>query len=401
MLKGKKVALFVTGGIAVYKAVELLRVLIKNGAEVKVAMTESACRFVTPLTFQILSKNKVYTDLFEESDYEEVSHIHLSDWSDIRLVAPATANIMAKLAHGLADDFVSASLLAGTSPLILIPAMNSHMWENEATCSNRKILEKRGIFIMEPEEGFLAEGYEGKGRFPSIENIEAALVDFLETSRKFGKLHGKKVLVTAGGTKERLDPVRFLTNESSGKMGHAIAEAAYQEGGEIFLITASSLPVPAGVKAIRVQSAQEMEKAVFSLYKKSEIVIMAAAVSDYRPIEPSEQKIKKNESLLTLKFEKTPDILKHLGEEKEGQYLVGFAAETEKLEEYAKKKLKEKNLDLIAANDVSKKESGFNVDFNELMLITKEGSSTFIPLTEKKDAAKKMIDFIAQQLIEE
>src|SRR5699024_2916615 len=311
-------------------------------------------------TFQILSKNKVYTDLFEETGEKDVSHIHMADWADISVVARATANIMAKMAVGLADDFVSTSLMASSSPIVVVPAMNTNMWHNEATQTNKETLEKRGIHVVEPDKGFLAEGYEGDGRFPVNERILEEVAFFLGNYQKSGYLQNQRVLITAGGTKERLDPVRYITNDSSGKMGHSLAKAARNEGAEVTLITASHLPAPSTVKAVHVESAEEMEEAVLSQFFSTDIVIMAAAVSDYRPKLSSNQKIKKKTETMQLELIKTPDILKELGTRKANQLLIGFAAETQNVKEYALKKLQDKNLNIIVANDVSKSDAGFN-----------------------------------------
>lgn len=400
-LENKKIALYVTGGIAIYKVCDLVREFIKNGAEVKVAMTESACRFVSPLTFQILSKNKVYTDLFEEEDYTEVSHIHLADWADLTIVAPATANIIAKTVNGIADDFVSTSLLASSSPTVFVPAMNTNMWNNAATKRNIETLKSQGIHIVPPAKGFLAEGYEGEGRYPEKEVILKEITGFLNRETYDGVLKDKQILITAGGTKEPLDPVRFLTNKSSGKMGHALAEAAKNEGAKVILVTASELTPPAGINVIKVESADEMKEAVFAEFPQTDIVLMAAAVSDYKPIQAAANKIKKNDNVFSLELTKTTDILKELGKQKTTQYLLGFAAETTDIKNYAKKKISEKNLDAIVANDVSQPDSGFNVDVNEVTLFTKNGQEHHVPKADKRSVAKEIIHFVSFDLDEQ
>ncbi|GEK91710.1 bifunctional phosphopantothenoylcysteine decarboxylase/phosphopantothenate--cysteine ligase CoaBC [Alkalibacterium kapii] len=396
MLEGKKVSLYVTGGIAVYKVVDLMRTLIKAGAEVRVAMTESATQFVSPLTFQILSKNEVYINTFAEEKPEQVNHIYLADWADIAIVAPLTANTLAKLANGIADNFVSSALLATTSPIFTIPAMNENMLENKATQANIETLRHRDIYVMDTDEGFLAEGYSGKGRFPDQRRILDELRTFMRDKADYLPLKNKAVLVTAGGTKERIDPVRFISNDSSGKMGHALADAAFINGADVTLITSSSLPVSGNIKVIRVESADEMHEAVSSRFESSEVLIMAAAVSDYSPETISTKKMKKQDHM-TLTFKKNKDILKEMGRRKKSsQCLVGFAAETDNIYEYAEKKLLEKNADLIVANDIGKKDRGFNVDQNEVIFFSNQHEPQIIPLKAKKEVAQDIIDWIVE-----
>lgn len=398
MLKGKKIAFFVTGGIAVYKAVDLMRELIKKGAEVQVAMTPSATQFVSPLTFQILSKHKVHIDTFDEDQPEVVNHIHLADWADASLVAPLTANTLAKLAHGLADNFVTSTLLATTSPVFTVPAMNGNMYDNEATQLNSRLLRGRGIYVMEPDTGFLAEGYSGKGRFPEKERIVEEFEYFLRKQDSTLPLTGKKVLVTAGGTKERIDPVRYLTNNSSGKMGHAVAEAAWQLGADVTLVTASSLTTRSQIKRIPVESTLDMHDAVDHYFNETDVLVMSAAVSDYTPETTSDQKMKKQENL-TLSLKKNPDILKEMGLKKRAnQYLVGFAAETEKLEQYAQQKLLDKQADMIVANDVGKKDRGFDSDDNEVIFFTHDHDPHVIQLKKKESIAFDIMHWVANQL---
>jgi len=398
MLKGKKIAFFVTGGIAVYKAVDLMRELIKKGAEVKVAMTPSAAQFVSPLTFQVLSKHKVHIDTFDEETPEVVNHIHLADWADASMVAPLTANTLAKLAHGLADNFVTSALLATTSPIFTVPAMNGNMYDNEATQLNSQLLRGRGIYVMEPDTGFLAEGYSGKGRFPEKERIVEEFEYFLRKQNTTLPLTGKKVLVTAGGTKERIDPVRYLTNNSSGKMGHAVAEAAWQLGADVTLVTASSLSTRSQIKRVSVESALEMHSAVDRYFNETDVLVMSAAVSDYTPESTSDQKMKKQDQL-TLSLKKNPDILKEMGSKKRAnQYLVGFAAETEKLEEYAQQKLLDKQADMIVANDVGKKDRGFDSDDNEVIFFTHDHEPKVIQLKKKESIAMDIMHWVADHL---
>ncbi|MDT1957435.1 bifunctional phosphopantothenoylcysteine decarboxylase/phosphopantothenate--cysteine ligase CoaBC [Carnobacterium divergens] len=393
MLKNKKIAVYVTGGIAVYKVCDLVRKFIKAGADVKVAMTASATEFVTPLTFQVLSKNDVYLDTFDEKVSSEVGHIHLADWCDLAVVAPATANIIAKMANGIADDFVSTALLATTAPIFIAPAMNQHMFENPATVRNLTTLQVDGRMIIEPNTGFLAEGYVGKGRLPEPDEILAFIEAGLLEQQIDLPLSTKKVIITAGGTKERIDPVRFITNDSSGKMGYSLAKSASLLGADVTLIsTTSNLPLPVNVTRVIVESSQEMEQAVLERFATSDIVIMAAAVSDYRPIQEAKEKIKKTESLLTLELEKTTDILATLGKMKDHQLLIGFAAETTNLAEYAKGKLAKKKADMIVANDVSKSDTGFNSDTNEVTIFTNDQEPIHVSVRSK--------DLIADEILQ-
>lgn len=398
MLKGKKIGLYVTGGIAVYKVVDLMRELIKQGAEVKVSMTESAAEFVSPLTFQVLSKNRVYIDTFMEDDPNVVNHIHFADWADYSLIAPLTANTLAKLAHGLADNFLTSALLASTNPVFAVPAMNSNMYANPVTKQNRQVLRERNVYLMEPDTGFLAEGYSGKGRFPEKTRIIEEFEIFIREHTEDLPLKAKKVLVTAGGTKERIDPVRYITNDSSGKMGHSLAEAAWNMGADVVLVTASELPVASKFKKVPVESAKEMYDAVSTHFETADVLVMSAAVSDYTPTTVAENKMKKQDNM-TLEFEKNPDILKEMGKrKKEGQCLVGFAAETERLEEYAQKKLKEKKVDMIVANDVGKKDRGFNSDENEVVFFSNESDPVTIKLKKKTEVANDIMSWIVEFL---
>lgn len=397
MFNQMKIAFYVTGGIASYKSVSLMRELIKAGAEVKVAMTPSATRFVSPLTFQVLSKETVHVDTFSENDPKFVQHIHFADWADFSIVAPATANTLAKLANGIADNFVTSALLAITTPVFIVPAMNEHMYEHPATQTNIQILKDRGVYIMEPATGFLAEGYSGKGRFPDsaaiLDEIEGLIINQSDSL----PLQGKKILVTAGGTKERIDPVRYISNDSSGKMGHAIAEAAMKKGAEVILITASELAVHSQIKQIKVESAQEMYEAVDANFENSNVLIMAAAVSDYTPVKQENHKMKKKDEL-SIELKKTKDILKEMGQKKTHQLLVGFAAETDNIEEYALKKLKDKNVDFIIANDVSRRDRGFNSNENEVIIYSKQDDPVLISLSDKSRIAERIIELVIEQL---
>ena len=402
MLDQKKVAVYVTGGIAAYKALLFVRLLIKEGAQVKVAMTQSACQFVSPLTFQVLTKEKVMVDTFDENDPSVVQHIHFADWTELAIVIPATANTIAKMANGIADNFVTSALLATTAPKVLVPAMNEHMWENPATLRNCVQLQKDGVIMIEPSEGFLAEGYSGKGRLPEPEEVLQQIKELNLFDQEEQPLLGKKVLITAGGTKERIDPVRYISNDSSGKMGYALADDAIKKGAEVVLISATTtLPVPNGVKIEYVESAREMQEKVLNHFSSVDIAIMVAAVSDYRVKEPATQKMKKtdDEDEITLTLVKNPDILKQLGSlKKEGQTVIGFAAETHQVIEFAKQKLVKKNADFIIANDVSDQSIGFGSDMHQVTILSKTGKEILLPKVSKQLLAKEIWNHLVPNL---
>ena len=403
MWKGKNVTVFVTGGIAAFKAATLVRLFVKEGAKVSVAMTKSACEFITPLTFQVLTKNKVYLDTFDEDEANKVQHIHLADQTDVAIVVPATANTIAKMANGIADNFVTSTLLATTAPIYVVPAMNEHMWENPATVRNVKQLVEDGKSVIEPATGFLAEGYNGKGRLPEPEEIFEQ-VTFFESRREYkSPLEGKTILITAGGTKERIDPVRYISNDSSGKMGYALAKAASILGAKVQLVsTTKQLKVPYGVQVTYVESALEMHDAVTQLFPKTDIAVMVAAVSDYYVANRSNQKIKKqqNESGLMLELLENPDIFKKLGHSKrEGQVVIGFAAETTNVLEYAKAKLEKKKADAIIANDVSNSRIGFNSDHHQVTLLTKDGHIVNLPENSKEELALNIWESLLEEKI--
>ncbi len=402
MLNQKKVAVYVTGGIAAYKALLFVRLLIKEGAQVKVAMTQSACQFVSPLTFQVLTKEKVMVDTFDENDPSVVQHIHFADWTELAIVIPATANTIAKMANGIADNFVTSALLATTAPKVLVPAMNEHMWENPATLRNCVQLQKDGVIMIEPSEGFLAEGYSGKGRLPEPEEVLQQIKELNLFDQEEQPLLGKKVLITAGGTKERIDPVRYISNDSSGKMGYALADDAIKKGAEVVLISATTtLPVPNGVKIKYVESAREMQEKVLNHFSSVDIAIMVAAVSDYRVKEPATQKMKKtdDEDEITLTLVKNPDILKQLGSlKKEGQTVIGFAAETHQVIEFAKQKLVKKNADFIIANDVSDQSIGFGADMHQVTILSKTGEEILLPKVSKQLLAKEIWNHLVPNL---
>ncbi|WP_163579769.1 bifunctional phosphopantothenoylcysteine decarboxylase/phosphopantothenate--cysteine ligase CoaBC [Gracilibacillus saliphilus] len=396
MLNGKKVVLGVSGGIAVYKAVALTSKLTQAGADVRVMMTEHATEFVTPLTFQAISRNPVYTDTFDEKDPAKIAHIDLADWADFVLLAPATANILGKIANGIADDMLTTTLLATQAPVYVAPAMNVHMYQHPAVIQNLHTLENWGYRFIEPGDGYLACGYIGKGRLEEPENI----VELLEMdTNRTNNWMGKKVLITAGPTREALDPVRFFTNYSSGKMGYALAQAAMENGAEVILITGpTTLTPPVNVTTIEVTSADEMFEQVKRHYENMDIIIKAAAVADYRPALRNKHKMKKQEGPLTLEMERTMDILHYLGQHKTKQFIVGFAAETQDIERYGRKKLEKKNLDAIVLNDISRKDIGFVSDRNEVLFMTRDGKEQAIEQDSKKNIAKQIIQLIDSEL---
>ena len=391
MIAGKKIVLGVTGGIAAYKAAELVRELVRAKALVYVIMTRSAQEFVTPLTFQTLSGNPVSTDLFSLIEESEIGHISLADRADILVIAPATANMIGKIANGIADDMLSTVVFAARAPVLLAPAMNVHMWENAICRENIEKLRARGFHFVDPEVGELACGYEGKGRLAEIPAITEEIRSLL-TPKDFSD---DTVIVTAGPTEEDLDPVRFLSNHSSGKMGYALARAASRRGAEVILVSGpTSLPPPAKVKLVRVRSAVEMREAVFHHLEKASVLLMAAAVSDYRPKQAATQKIKKASIPPVLELERNPDILLEAGKSKGNRIFVGFAAETQNLLKNAKEKLAKKNLDLIVANDVSLPGAGFRVDTNIVKIIGRSGKVEKLPLMSKEDLADRILERI-------
>ena len=390
-LTGRKIVLGVTGGIAAYKSAEIVSRLRHLGADVHVIMTRNATEFVTPLTFQTLSANQVVTDTFEAPEYWNVEHVALAKLAEVFVIAPATANIMAKIANGIADDMLSTTVLATKAPILVAPAMNTGMWTAEVTKQNVKVLKERGVRMIGPDSGILACGDEGAGRMSEPEAIVEEICRILTRKQDF---EGKKVLVTAGATRERLDPVRFITNDSSGKMGFAIAEAALDRGAEVTVIRGSvTAETPAGIRVIPVESARDLYDAMMKEAPGQDVIIQAAAVSDYRPAEQKDRKIKKTGSKnLTIELTENPDVAKAVGEiKKPGQTLVGFAAETDNLQKNAQSKLKKKNLDMIVANDVMKPGAGFNVDTNIAALITTDGIDEQ-PLQTKRQLAEKILD---------
>ena len=394
-LTGREIVLGVTGGIAAYKSAEIVSRLRHLGAHVHVIMTRNATEFVSPLTFQTLSANQVVTDTFQAPEYWNVEHVALAKLAEVFVVAPATANIIAKMAAGIADDMLSTTLLATKAPILIAPAMNTGMWTADATVRNVQILKERGVLLTGPDSGMLACGDEGTGRMSEPETIVAEICRLLQPRRDMG---GLKVLVTAGGTRERLDPVRFITNDSSGKMGFALAEAARDRGAEVTVVYGSvSVPVPSGVKTISIESAMELYGVMMREVPGQDVVIQAAAVCDYRFGESKTTKIKKEDGkALTLTMTENPDIAAEIGKiKKKNQTLVGFAAETDHVSQHAQSKLKKKNLDMIVANDVTAEGAGFNVDTNIATLITKDGS-TELPLQTKREMADVILDRILE-----
>jgi phosphopantothenoylcysteine decarboxylase/phosphopantothenate--cysteine ligase len=379
----------VTGGIACYKAVELVRLLVKGGFKVRVIMTRGALEFVTPLTFQTLSGHPVATETFDLTQESQIGHINLADSADIFIIAPATANVIGKIAAGIADDLLTTVLMATQAPVLIAPAMNIHMYENPILQENLRKLRRIGYHILEPAEGYLACGYEGKGRLPDPEKIVGEVEHLLQTK----DLSGEKFLITAGPNREPLDPVRYISNRSSGKMGYALARAAVRRGAEVALVSGpTGLDSPAGTRLISVTTAAEMRAAVLKEYVHCTAVIMAAAVSDYHPATVAEKKIKRGKGAVELRLEPNPDILKELGENKNGKWLVGFAAETEELTANARKKLREKNLDMVVANNIAETGSGFDGDTNSATIVDRTGATRSLPLMSKDELADRIYD---------
>ncbi|MCM3539332.1 bifunctional phosphopantothenoylcysteine decarboxylase/phosphopantothenate--cysteine ligase CoaBC [Priestia endophytica] len=399
-MEGKRIVLGVSGGIAAYKAAALTSKLIQSGAEVRVIMTESATKFITPLTFQALSRNHVYTDTFLEEDPTVISHIDVADWADLIIVAPATANTIGKLANGLGDDMLTTTLLATTAPVWIAPAMNVHMYDNKAVQRNIMTLYNDGYRFIEPSSGYLACGYIGRGRLEEPEKI-VELVKEHFTPKKEQLLVGEKIVITAGPTRENVDPVRFFSNRSTGKMGYALAQAAKDLGADVTLISGpTNLTPPTGVTFVEVESAANMLDAVMNVFNDASVVIKSAAVADYHPKVTFGQKMKKKDGDLAIEMERTTDILKTLGQKKDGQLLVGFAAETEHVEEYAMKKLQTKNADLIVANNISTEGAGFGGDTNIVTLFYKDGHHQDLPLLSKKDVSERIMNEVVNLLKE-
>jgi phosphopantothenoylcysteine decarboxylase/phosphopantothenate--cysteine ligase len=397
----KKVALGISGGIAAYKAVEVLRGLQKAGCTVRVGMTKRACEFIQPLTFRALSGSHVIVDDYAPDNPDPIAHITFSQTVDLFLIAPATANIMGKLANGIADDFLTSTYLASTSPVLIAPAMNTSMWHHPATQRNLRQLRSDGVHVIEPDDGEMACGTIGPGRLSEPERIVAAALEILQSSEKESArdLAGEHVLITVGATREAIDPVRFLSNNSSGRMGFAIAEAAKRRGARVTMVAGATSTVPPNdAVLVRVNSAAEMHAAVMSELSDASVFIGAAAVADYRPVERSSQKIKKTQSSLSLELERTPDILREVANVKqEGLLVIGFAAETENTLAYAREKLTAKNLDAIVANDITQNGVGFDTVTNEVTIISRDRKAPIhVPLMAKTNVANVILDEVVR-----
>ena len=389
------ILLIVSGGIAAYKSIDLCSSLVKQGNNVKVILTKNAEKFVAQLPFQTLTKNRVYTSTFEEIDENEIQHIDLTKWAEKIIVAPATANLISKFSNGIADDLATSLMLAvrDTSSVYIVPAMNTFMYRNPIIQDNMNRLIKLGFNFVEPDSGLLACGDVGEGKFPSIEKIESFVFQKVEQDLK-----GKKVLVTAGPTKEFIDPFRCLTNPSTGKMGISIANECARRGAEVILVTSvDNDSISNNVKKVKITSTNDMFEAVKNNFKDCDFIIKAAAVSDYTPVQVFDKKVKKQDGNLTIEFRRTQDILKYVGDNKhEGQKVIGFAAETNNLIEYAKEKIVKKNLDYIVANDISKKDIGFGSDDNEVYIIDKHDNIKKIDKSNKNNISKAIVDEISK-----
>jgi phosphopantothenoylcysteine decarboxylase/phosphopantothenate--cysteine ligase len=395
-----KIALGVTGGVAAYKAAELVRRLQQEKLDVQVVMTRAAQEFVTPLTFAALTGQKVITDLFSAAGAapanveSAIEHIAVAQRIDLLLVAPATADILGKFAHGIAEDFLSTLYLATKAPVVVAPAMNVNMWDHAATQENLKVLRARGLHVVDPDEGYLACGMTGAGRLAATEAIAKKVCEVLGLRHDFA---GQTVLVSAGPTCEDIDPVRFLTNRSSGKMGYALAEAAHRRGAHVVLVSGpTELKIPEGVDWVPVRATEQMRRTVLERAYGANVAIMAAAVSDYRPTAAQDTKIKRGEGRFTLELEPTPDILAELGREKGNKVLVGFAAETDRVAENARGKLSRKGADMIVANDVTQEGAGFDTDTNIVTLYMRDGHEIPLPKMSKLDVANRILDQVLE-----
>ena len=402
--RGRRVGLAVSGGIAAYKAIEVLRGLQKQGCEVRVAMTRHACEFVQPLTFRALSGSYVVVDDYSADNPDPIAHITFSQTIDLFLIAPATANILAKMANGIADDFVTSTYLASTAPVLVAPAMNTVMWEHPATQNNLKKLRAAGVQIVDPDKGEMACGTFGPGRLSEPERIVRAALEILRTNAAKGSaeqkdLAAERILITAGATREPIDPVRFISNRSSGRMGFALAEAARTRGADVTVVTGQvSVPAPPGIRLVSVETAAEMMQAVQTEAHNSTVFIASAAVSDYRVKQISKNKIKKSAAELTLNLERTEDTLQYVAQHRrDGQLIVGFAAETNDVINHAREKLKTKNLDAIVANDVSRAGAGFESETNEVtILLRNQPEAVYLPQLSKLEAAHRILDEIVK-----
>lgn len=393
ILKGKRIAVGISGGIAAYKSAELVSRLVKQGAEVHVIMTEHATKFVAPLTFRVLTGNPVRVDLFSEPQEREIAHVSVPSAADLFVISPATANIIGKLAHGIADDWLTTAALVVKCPVLIAPAMNNNMYTNPVVVGNMDRLRTLGYEIIEPEIGRLACGTEAVGRLADVDVILSRIIALLTGAEK--DFSRKNFLITAGPTREPIDPVRYVSNYSSGKMGYALAEAAAARGANVVVVSGpAEIPPPADVEVVSVQTAKEMLSAVTSRLRDADVIICAAAVADFAPAEQSEKKLKKTGSGLTLQLDKTPDILESVGKEKGERLLIGFAAETENLLQNAKEKLRAKNADLIVANEISPGNDVFGSDTNQVTLIYANGQSESWPRMSKREVANRVLDII-------
>lgn len=399
VFQNKNIILGITGGIASYKAVDLASKLARKGTTVKVIMTRNATRFVNPITFQSITGQPVLVDLFDDTGNDRIPHVSINEGSDLFVVAPATANILAKAAHGIADDALSTSLLATGSTIVMVPSMNNRMWFNEATQQNLETLKSRGVHIIEPDVGRLACGEQSAaGRFPDTERITNYLTNLLVKEKD---LKGRVVLVTAGGTHEPVDAVRFVGNRSSGKMGYAVAGAAQMRGARVILVSGpTSLKPPYGVELINIETAGQMHDAIMGRLDQLDIIVMAAAVADFKPSKQSDGKIKKKSMPTSIEIELNPDILSAVSEKKGRTIVIGFAAESENIIENATEKLKKKDLDLIVANDIGRSDAGFGSDFNRAVLINSNGPMGDIEVYRKTELAEKIIDWSVSRIQE-
>ncbi len=393
-MEQKSILVGITGGIAAYKSAELVRLIVRYGLEAQVVMTPASTSLITPLTFQSLSGKPVYVELFEQNE-SRIRHIELANQPSLIVVAPLTANTLGKLAAGIADNLLTTIILASSAPVILVPSMNENMYQQEIVQENIKKVKGYGYYVLEPEEGNLACGTAGRGRMPSPEDIFLRMKVLLQDKKDYA---GGKVLVTAGPTREPMDPVRFFSNHSTGKMGFALARAFKERGAQVSLVTGpTDLPLPTDMEVVEVVTADEMWNEVTKRFGDADIVVKAAAVSDYRPKHEEKQKMKKKESI-TVEMEQTPDILEYLGANKSNQLLVGFAAETEDLLENARKKMSAKNLDIIVANDLTEAEAGFATETNKVVAITRRGGNYEIPLMSKEELSHRLLDIIREAL---
>jgi len=395
MLKGKKIVVGITGGIAAYKSAELVREFIRREADVRVIMTKNATEFITPLTLQTLSGNSVFCDMFSLIRESEIAHVALAEYGDMMVIAPATANVIGKIASGIADDLLTTTIMATKAPVLICPAMNTNMHTNVVVKENIEKLMARGYLFVEPAYGELACKSEGMGRLAEVSEI----VEEVESILTVKDLKGERILVTAGPTREPFDPVRYITNYSSGKMGYALARIAGRRGAEVTLISGpSSLPVPRGVRFIPISSAVEMRNAVMENLEASTVIVKAAAVADYRPAVYSNAKIKKQDGPLSISLERNPDIISEVGKRKEGRILVGFAMESENLIENAKAKMLEKNMDLIIANDLTKEGAGFQTDTNIVKILSRDEKIEELSLMDKTEVADRILDRVKSLL---